>query len=167
MQNGGANVLGPTKWQKIIFLWRYRVFWSLLSCNAVLRIIGTTSSMMHAMFSIIFVAKNHAEWWCQTRKSCKNASSTVMSGGVCALELLFLIHAVYVINFVAKNHAEQWCQTRKWWKKTSSYRFFLGPVHGKCKMLVSVDIANWDVRLGTIKSSGVMLHWDTKYPQKF
>ena len=44
---------------------------------------------------------------------------------------------------------------------------FLGPVHGKCKMLVSVDIANWDVRLGTIKSSGVMLHWDTKYPQKF
>ena len=24
---------------------------------------------------------------------------------------------------------------------------------GKCKMLVSVDIANWDVRLGEIKSS--------------
>ena len=70
-------------------LWRYRVFWSLLSCNAVLRIIATTSSMMHAMFFIIFVAKNHAEWWCQTRKSCKIASSTVMSGGVCALELLF------------------------------------------------------------------------------
>ena len=126
------------------FLWHLVCYGRV--CGATWRLLnGNIKILIYAMWSIDFVSKNHAEPWCRTQFFRKIIFSFIF---------LWPVHGkTHLLDSRGFFHLFQLKMMQNDGVKPEKYWNFHDHHHGKWKMRVSVDIANYDARLGQIKSS--------------